>query len=313
MVFSADSHGPGNHSASRRYGGEEFVVVLPGRDAVAAAKVAERARIAVIALAYGDTLPLDKLSSSFGVADLSCGAEDGASLVDIADQCLYLAKERGRNCVVTFDPAEMAPITASSELPINVNQAEARKVSDHIQARVVELESLVDKREQELCRLGQYDALTGMPLRVVFLQRAEVELSRAATNETFVGVISFEFRDVENILQTFGYSKHDELIKEVLARLQIALRDTDIVSMLSAEHSLSRITSNEYAILLSSLHDTTSAMIVVTRMKRALSEPFRVADQRIYMGAAIGIRKQDTKKTGHPQNSLSNCGAGNTE
>ena len=176
-----------------RYGGEEFVLVLPGLNAAAAAKVAERARIAVIALAYGDALPLGKLSSSFGVADLSCGAEDGASFVDIADQCLYLAKERGRDCVVTYEPDEIISGTDPSESAIDSGQTKSRKEFDHIQARVVELESQVEKREQELCRLGEYDALTGMPLRAVFLQRTEVELSRATANETFVGVIYLNF------------------------------------------------------------------------------------------------------------------------
>ena len=90
-----------------RYGGEEFVFVLPGMDAQLAAEVAERARIAVVALAHGDLLAVPELSSSFGVSDLSCGAVDATALIDAADQGLYQAKQQGRNCVVIIDTVKV--------------------------------------------------------------------------------------------------------------------------------------------------------------------------------------------------------------
>lgn len=263
-----------------RYGGEEFVMVLPGLDAEAAAQVAERARIAVIALAYGDRLAVPRLSSSFGVSDLSCGASDGPALVDAADQGLYRAKESGRNRVVIYDQDAVAVPVVESLIP---------SASDQAQARVLELEELLQQRDHELSVISEFDALTGMPLRTFFLQRTEAELIRAARNETLVGVISFAFRDLERLVSTFGYTLCDELVMKVMDRLQDGLRSTDLVSMLSAEHSLSRITSNEYAVLLSSLTDTTSAMVVVTRLKRLFSEPFFLGEEKVYIGAAIGI------------------------
>lgn len=273
-----------------RYGGEEFVVVLPGMDAKEAAEVAEKARIATIALAYGDELPLESLSASYGVSDLTCGATDGSALVDFADQCLYRAKEEGRNRVVVFssdmetaDEATIPAVENTSEKLVSQSD------SDRLQARTIELEKQVQQRDDKLNKLGEFDSLTGMPLRSIFLTRAEVELARAAREETLVGVISFEFADVDRLLSTFGYAKCEELFEQVLDQLQTGIRTTDLVSMLSAEHSLSRITSNQYAILLSSLTDTTSAMIVVTRMKRLLSEPFMLHDEKVYVGASIGI------------------------
>jgi len=91
-----------------RYGGEEFVVILPGLDAEQAAEVAEKARVAVFALAEGDLLAVPKLSSSFGVADLTSGAKDGDALVDAADQALYGAKQGGRNQVSIYDQKVVA-------------------------------------------------------------------------------------------------------------------------------------------------------------------------------------------------------------
>jgi len=96
------------------------------------------------------------------------------------------------------------------------------------------------------------------------------------------------------LLSTFGYAQCEELFKEVLDQMQAGIRTTDLVSVLSAEHLLSRITSNEYAVLLSSLTDTTSAMIVVTRMKHLLSEPFMLTGEKVYVGASIGVSISST-------------------
>lgn len=271
-----------------RYGGEEFVMVLPGLDAAAAAKVAERARIAVIALAYGDRLAVPSLSSSFGVSDLSCGVQDGMALVDVADKALYRAKQEGRNRVVSHNLLSSAELSEGVD-PTPDEQALQPSDTDHNQARVLELEKLVQQREHELSVISEFDSLTGMPLRSIFLQRTDAELIRAARDENLVGVVSFALRDMERLVSTFGYVLCDELVVAVVDRLQIGLRSTDVVSMLSTEHSLSRITSNEYGLLLSSLDNTTSAMIVVTRLKRLFSEPFLLGEEKVYVGAAIGI------------------------
>jgi len=273
-----------------RYGGEEFVLVLPGMNAEAAAQVAERARIAVIALAYGDKLAVPKLSSSFGVSDLLCGASDPTALVDAADQGLYRAKQGGRNRVVIYDPddtTDLESVEPTAEEP--EAEPDIASTSDHLQARVLELEGLLQQRDHELSVISEFDALTGVPLRTIFLQRTEAELIRAVRDETLVGVVTFGLRDMDRLVSTFGYAMCDELVMDVVQRLQVELQTTDEVSMLSAEHSLSRISSNEFAVLLSSLRDTTSAMVVVTRLKRLFSEPFILGEEKVYTGADIGI------------------------
>ncbi len=88
--------------ACGRYGGEEFLIVLPETDLEAARHVAERLRCAVAdhpaALASGASVPL---TASFGVAshaELEAGAT-ADTLVTLADSRLYEAKAAGRNCV----------------------------------------------------------------------------------------------------------------------------------------------------------------------------------------------------------------------
>jgi len=84
-----------------RFGGEEFLVLLPGSDLQGALHIAERIRQAVkrTPLSHGDGRPLPAVTVSIGVAQMS--SDDGAAeLIEKADNVLYLAKQQGRDSVV---------------------------------------------------------------------------------------------------------------------------------------------------------------------------------------------------------------------
>lgn len=83
-----------------RYGGEEFVLLLPGIDVDGAMILAERLREAVSQLTLLHSEQQVKLTCSFGVANVGRRDLDGASLVRLADEALYAAKRSGRNRVV---------------------------------------------------------------------------------------------------------------------------------------------------------------------------------------------------------------------
>ena len=82
-----------------RYGGDEFVALLPEADLGEALAVAERARAAIttIALAAGDATI--HATTSLGVAALPRHARDRDALIAAADQAAYAAKNAGKNCV----------------------------------------------------------------------------------------------------------------------------------------------------------------------------------------------------------------------
>lgn len=87
-----------------RWGGEEFIVLLPDTRLEEAVKVAERLRVktadAKFSLDNGEQFPV---SISLGVACASGTYPLLLKLVDAADQALYQAKESGRNRVCSFD------------------------------------------------------------------------------------------------------------------------------------------------------------------------------------------------------------------
>jgi two-component system cell cycle response regulator len=83
-----------------RYGGDEFVVIMPGTSLQDAASVAERLRESVAHTPFqpvsGESVTL---TISIGVAAQATGTAGAEDLLRAADQALYRAKEAGRNCV----------------------------------------------------------------------------------------------------------------------------------------------------------------------------------------------------------------------
>ncbi len=84
-----------------RYGGEEFVVILPETEFKDALTVAERLRrnVAQETIPYEETQPNGDVTVSIGVATYPDHAVDSASLIEAADRAMYEAKKNGRNRV----------------------------------------------------------------------------------------------------------------------------------------------------------------------------------------------------------------------
>ncbi|MEQ8403258.1 MAG: PleD family two-component system response regulator [Roseitalea porphyridii] len=86
-----------------RFGGEEFVIVMPDTSAVMAAEIAERLRLDVAETPFAVGADRSKIAvtASLGVATLDPASdEDGAALIKKADLALYEAKNGGRNKVI---------------------------------------------------------------------------------------------------------------------------------------------------------------------------------------------------------------------
>jgi diguanylate cyclase (GGDEF)-like protein len=82
-----------------RYGGDEFVILLPENDRAAAVEVAERLRKEIAHIQLNTPRGPAKVTASLGVASVNCNKPSLDILLSQADKALYVAKRRGRNRV----------------------------------------------------------------------------------------------------------------------------------------------------------------------------------------------------------------------
>lgn len=102
-----------------RFGGEEFIAVLPDRDAERGLLVAERLRARLEALEVEHENQRIRLTASFGVAVLEGENDAWGQILRRADHALYEAKRAGRNCVrIAGDSAAFAAAVSPSSTRI---------------------------------------------------------------------------------------------------------------------------------------------------------------------------------------------------
>jgi diguanylate cyclase (GGDEF)-like protein len=116
-VANAISKEVRDYDSVGRFGGEEFVVLLPGMTEADGVGVAERIRHAVTQLAVeapveGTTTVIRNLSASIGVSTFPSAGEDLEPLLLAADAALYQAKNTGRNRVVGYTTLTKPVLTA---------------------------------------------------------------------------------------------------------------------------------------------------------------------------------------------------------
>jgi diguanylate cyclase (GGDEF)-like protein len=107
-----------NDDVACRFGGEEFVVLLPGADIVVAARRAEelRGNIEALVVPYlEENLP--RITVSIGVAAFPEAGDMPQEILKAADEALYRAKEDGRNRVELFAAAPSVPPPAARAMP----------------------------------------------------------------------------------------------------------------------------------------------------------------------------------------------------
>ena len=143
--------------------------------------------------------------------------------------------------------------------------------------------------ENELSHQALHDALTALPNRLLFRERLGHALERlrreAGPAQRHVGLVLLDLDDFKVINDSLGHDAGDDLLVAVARRLENGLRSVDTAA---------RLGGDEFTLLLEDLVQPEDALPVAARILELLSEPFRLGDRSLTVGASLGIAVAST-------------------
>jgi diguanylate cyclase (GGDEF)-like protein/PAS domain S-box-containing protein len=144
------------------------------------------------------------------------------------------------------------------------------------------LATAIDRKsaEERLTYLAQFDPLTGLPNRSLFLDRLEQAMEHARRNRKRIGVIFTDLDRFKIVNDTMGHSAGDKLLVQVAQRLQGCIRSADTVA---------RLGGDEFAFILSELTHAEDATLIAEKVIFSLSQVFQLEGQEVYVSASLGI------------------------
>ena len=137
------------------------------------------------------------------------------------------------------------------------------------------------KQDEEHIRFqANYDALTGLPNRTLFMDRLAQSLPAMRRSETNLGLMFIDLDGFKLVNDTLGHNVGDQLLMEAAGRLQKCIRDGDTVA---------RLGGDEFTIIMPNLADPRDAPLVAQRVLDALSKPFQLQGHESFISGSIGI------------------------
>lgn len=143
--------------------------------------------------------------------------------------------------------------------------------------------------ESRVRQLAYYDSLTGLPNRVLFLDRLGQTLELARRHNRVVALLFLDLDNFKRINDTLGHGIGDELLKTMAERLTQCLRTSDAISRAAPEGTAARLGGDEFTVLLSEINHPEEAAVVARRILEALGQPMRLATHEVIVTPSIGI------------------------
>jgi diguanylate cyclase (GGDEF)-like protein len=150
-----------------------------------------------------------------------------------------------------------------------------------VTAKAVDRGEAERRRADEITlRLAHFDGLTGLPNRLMFEDRLRRALARAERAGGTVALLFLDLDGFKEVNDVLGHGVGDQVLKQVAARIETALRSVDTAA---------RLGGDEFTIILEQIKKLEDIQVVVQRLLLVLSEPYLVAGIEARVSASVGV------------------------
>ncbi len=136
------------------------------------------------------------------------------------------------------------------------------------------------KRTNELQRLAQYDELTGLPNRSLFVEQLARAIGRSQRKSAPLAVLFIDLDRFKSVNDTLGHDTGDSLLKQVAGRLRKHLRIGDMSG---------RWGGDEFVVCLEDFGESNNAAAAAQKLLLVLSEKYEIGNSEVYATPSIGI------------------------
>ncbi|MEQ1805794.1 MAG: EAL domain-containing protein [Burkholderiaceae bacterium] len=148
--------------------------------------------------------------------------------------------------------------------------------------------------EEQIWRLAHYDPLTGLPNRLLFVDRLHQAIAHAKRHGKRVAIMFIDLDHFKRVNDTLGHAAGDELLRVVGTRLEQSIRASDSVSSergdaTPAARGIARLGGDEFSLMLGDMDNAADAANVAQRLMAALAVPLIVQCTELYISASVGV------------------------
>ena len=140
--------------------------------------------------------------------------------------------------------------------------------------------TVIKQAQEKLDHLAHHDPLTALPNRLLFHDRLQHALQRAAREGEQLAILFIDLDRFKNVNDTLGHHIGDELLQQVAAQLSARLRDGD---------TLARLGGDEFIVLLEKVDGQYGATQVAEKLVSMFEQPFLVAGHELFVTCSVGV------------------------
>ncbi|RJG25895.1 putative bifunctional diguanylate cyclase/phosphodiesterase [Massilia cavernae] len=133
---------------------------------------------------------------------------------------------------------------------------------------------------EQIWQQANFDYLTGLPNRHMFMDRLRQETRKADRSAAFLALLFIDLDHFKEVNDQQGHAAGDALLVETTRRIGACVRSSD---------TLARMGGDEFTVILSGLDHVSSVERIAQSIIAALSKPFDLRGQRVLISASVGI------------------------